>query len=189
MVRRLYSPSIEASKERIVSSGRSHRERVGLERSGSAACLLAVFQVTQGQICVPMGLPLTSLCWKERSDCRVGFSRAAATIQMISTGVIATTTTTGRTGLGLVHGGVGVCLCRGVVVRLALVRGALFALVFGLWALGGGGGSGVVAVVAAEAEARLCAWATRGRGRRDGMVARVAGVLRGVHCVVPVFRR
>lgn len=26
-----------ASKERIVSSGRSHRERVGLERSGSAA--------------------------------------------------------------------------------------------------------------------------------------------------------
>ena len=32
-----------ASNERIVSSGRSQRERVGLERSGSAGVVLAVF--------------------------------------------------------------------------------------------------------------------------------------------------
>jgi hypothetical protein len=32
---RLYSVSMAASKERIVSSGRSQRLRVGLERSGS----------------------------------------------------------------------------------------------------------------------------------------------------------
>jgi len=34
---RLYSPSIAASKERIVSRGRSQRLRVGFERSGSTA--------------------------------------------------------------------------------------------------------------------------------------------------------
>ena len=33
---RLYDPSIAASKDRIVSSGRSMRGRVGLDRSGSA---------------------------------------------------------------------------------------------------------------------------------------------------------
>lgn len=34
--RRLYDPSIAASKDRIVSSGRSNRGRVGFDRSGSA---------------------------------------------------------------------------------------------------------------------------------------------------------
>lgn len=34
--RRLYDPSIAASKDRMVSSGRSIRGRVGLDRSGSA---------------------------------------------------------------------------------------------------------------------------------------------------------
>ena len=34
---RLYDPSIAASKDLIVSSGRSSRGRVGLDRSGSAA--------------------------------------------------------------------------------------------------------------------------------------------------------
>lgn len=33
---RLYDPSIAASKDRMVSSGRSIRGRVGLDRSGSA---------------------------------------------------------------------------------------------------------------------------------------------------------
>ena len=33
---RLYDPSIAASKDRIVSSGRSMRDLVGLDRSGSA---------------------------------------------------------------------------------------------------------------------------------------------------------
>lgn len=33
---RLYEPSIAASKDRMVSSGRSIRGRVGLDRSGSA---------------------------------------------------------------------------------------------------------------------------------------------------------
>ena len=35
-LRLLYPPSIAASKLRIVSNGRSHLLRVGLERSGSA---------------------------------------------------------------------------------------------------------------------------------------------------------
>lgn len=39
--RRLYAPSIAASKERIVSRGRSNRDRVGLDRSGSAGQVLA----------------------------------------------------------------------------------------------------------------------------------------------------
>lgn len=33
---RLYDPSIAASKDRMVSSGRSIRGRVGFDRSGSA---------------------------------------------------------------------------------------------------------------------------------------------------------
>lgn len=37
VARRLYEPSIAASKDRMVSSGRSSRGRVGLDRSGSAA--------------------------------------------------------------------------------------------------------------------------------------------------------
>lgn len=72
------------------------------------------------------------------------------------------------TGLGLVHRGVGVSLCRGIVVVLAAVVCAFLALVpGGFWALGALGrvGGVVVAVVAAEAEARLCA---RPAGLRRG---------------------
>lgn len=39
-VRRVYVPSIAASKDRMVSSGRSRRGRVGFDRSGSAFHLL-----------------------------------------------------------------------------------------------------------------------------------------------------
>lgn len=39
---RLYSPSICCSNLRIVSSGRSQRDRVGLERSGSAGIVSGV---------------------------------------------------------------------------------------------------------------------------------------------------
>lgn len=40
---RLFSPSIAASNERMVSSGRSRRGLVGFERSGSASLLLELF--------------------------------------------------------------------------------------------------------------------------------------------------
>lgn len=40
----LYSLSIADSKDLMVSSGRSQRERVGFERSGSAGAMLATIQ-------------------------------------------------------------------------------------------------------------------------------------------------
>lgn len=74
--RRLYSLSMAASNERIVSSGRSQRDRVGFERSGSAVLLAGIMRFAEG---LPMGLPLASVWSNERSDCSVGFSSAAAT--------------------------------------------------------------------------------------------------------------
>lgn len=53
-----------------------------------------------------------------------------------------------RTGLGFVHGSIRVRLGSGVVMCLALLAGALFALVLGF-------GGRVAAFVAVEAEARL----------------------------------
>jgi hypothetical protein len=59
---RSYPPSIAASNERIVSSGLSQRDLVGLDRSGSA-----------------MGLPYASLCWKPLSPGKELFAFAAMT--------------------------------------------------------------------------------------------------------------
>ena len=33
---------------------------------------------------VPIGIPLVSVCWKDRRDWSVGFSSAAATIQLLA---------------------------------------------------------------------------------------------------------
>lgn len=147
----------------MVSSGRSHRERVGLERSGSAGrwccqrCVLsACMQVAPDS---PIGLPLASLCWNERRDCRVGFSSAAATGRCQHTIHDSLFTLDDRrqhTGLGFVHGGVGVRLCGGIVVGLAALAVTFLATVLALWALRVG--VVVFRVLAAKAEgARLCA--------------------------------
>lgn len=110
-----------------------------------------------------MGLPWASECWNERRDWRVGFSSAAATRhrqQGIPT-PSGTTLHSGRrehTGLGFVHGGVGIRLGGGIVVSLAALAVANFALVFAGPALCG---RQLVAAIAAETEMRARARALR----------------------------
>lgn len=153
-----------ASNDLIVSRGRSHRERVGLERSGSTVWRGQTkwpSHAVKGDL--PMGLPWASECWNERRDWRVGFSSAAATRhrqQGIPT-PSGTTLHSGRrehTGLGFVHGGVGIRLGGGIVVSLAALAVANFALVFAGPALCG---RQLVAAIAAETEMRARARALR----------------------------
>ncbi len=99
-----------ASKERMVSSGRSHRERVGLDRSGSTAAYLANVEM--------MG-PMTA-GKTYRLDCprypyvemSVGIvmwaSRAQQRLKIVSDAGMERMGP--RTGLKFVHGRVGICL-------------------------------------------------------------------------------
>lgn len=43
---------------------------------------------TNDECNIPIGLPFESVCWKERRDCRVGFSSAAATGTAVSNGPV-----------------------------------------------------------------------------------------------------
>lgn len=67
----LYRLRIAASKDMIVSNGRSMRERVGFERSGSAIMLhiSSVFflWLSLGKHSLMM-FPFQSLCWMERNE-------------------------------------------------------------------------------------------------------------------------
>lgn len=114
-------PSIAASKALIVSRGRSHRERVGFERSGSAA----QFVVSQSleSVCarivwrsIPIGLPKASACWTLRRDVRVDCSSAAVTGRVSA--ILASRRSRRLSLLGgcrltrlcFIHGSIGVCL-------------------------------------------------------------------------------
>ena len=55
---RLYEPSIAASKDRIVSRGRSIRGRVGLDRSGSAVKGLATLLLRNNRVSLTDDIPL-----------------------------------------------------------------------------------------------------------------------------------
>lgn len=80
----LYSLSIAASKDLTVSRGRSQRERVGFERSGSAGEMLVTIQNDHSaRAYSPIGFPNASLYELERRGARVGFSRAAATVSAL----------------------------------------------------------------------------------------------------------
>lgn len=78
---RLYPPSIAFSNERMVSSGRSQRGRVGFERSGSAvqwsARRVLYVEITLGEISLIM-FPVASLCCIPRMESRVVCSNVAS---------------------------------------------------------------------------------------------------------------
>lgn len=74
--RLLYDPSIAASKDRIVSKGRSRRGRVGLDRSGSAISVsVPEFAFGEKEESLIM-FPSLSRCSKLRIDWMVVSSSA-----------------------------------------------------------------------------------------------------------------
>ena len=84
----LYSRSIAASNDMIVSSGRSVRRLVGLEKSGSAVGAVSIqlqcisFRKTCQNILI--GEPCMSKYWLDRSEAIVAFSSCCATTSIVS---------------------------------------------------------------------------------------------------------